>query len=355
MWWMTHESWKRFSSSQKGNTSIVVALMMVVLLGFAAISVDVGRLYWEKAQLQNGADAGALAVASACIKDPTLEDCANSSSIITTIASENANDGQSLTDEAVFGYASSGKKNSVTVTTLASETGATDRHVSTWFARVFGQNEVAVSASATAVWGSPHGTTSAFPLAFSFCEVDSTPASDGGLKFLQSLGGSDTDCTGPSGWEIPGGFGWLLPDTGTCESTTSIGGDPAASKPGGATNLLTQQVCLDVLEKWKKTLDADGTVTALFPVFEFGEGQGYGGAFPILAYAAIEIHGWKFTNGAGHDLLMYPRDPPHALFPTGGSKMGIVGKFVRYVFEDEAAEPGDSEFDFGAEIVRLTK
>ncbi|NKS97062.1 hypothetical protein GS498_06695 [Rhodococcus hoagii] len=35
----------------------------VVLLGFAAISIDIGANYAEKRQLQNGADAAALALA----------------------------------------------------------------------------------------------------------------------------------------------------------------------------------------------------------------------------------------------------------------------------------------------------
>ena len=42
---------------------------MVVLLGFATIVVDVGWLYAERRQLQNGADAAALAVAIDCAKD----------------------------------------------------------------------------------------------------------------------------------------------------------------------------------------------------------------------------------------------------------------------------------------------
>ncbi|WP_418606589.1 pilus assembly protein TadG-related protein [Georgenia sp. SUBG003] len=48
---------------------VVVALLMVPLIGFAAISVDVAASYAERQQLQNGADAAALAVAQECALD----------------------------------------------------------------------------------------------------------------------------------------------------------------------------------------------------------------------------------------------------------------------------------------------
>jgi Flp pilus assembly protein TadG len=50
----------------RGAVGVVVALLMVPLLGFAAITVDVSAMYAERQQLQTGADAGALAVAQDC-------------------------------------------------------------------------------------------------------------------------------------------------------------------------------------------------------------------------------------------------------------------------------------------------
>ena len=40
--------------------------MMLVLIGAGAMAVDVGQIYAERAQLQNAADAGAMAVAKQC-------------------------------------------------------------------------------------------------------------------------------------------------------------------------------------------------------------------------------------------------------------------------------------------------
>ncbi|CZQ80916.1 Hypothetical protein Tpal_134 [Trichococcus palustris] len=52
---------KRLKKEEQGQALIMVALMLTVLLGFAALVVDVGNLYVQKSQLQNAADAAALA------------------------------------------------------------------------------------------------------------------------------------------------------------------------------------------------------------------------------------------------------------------------------------------------------
>lgn len=48
-------------NNKNGMVMIVVALSMVVLFGFAAISIDVGWMIHHKSELQNSADAAALA------------------------------------------------------------------------------------------------------------------------------------------------------------------------------------------------------------------------------------------------------------------------------------------------------
>ena len=59
---------QRLRKDERGAVAIIVALVMVVLLGFAAIAVDISAMWAEKRQLQNGADAGALAIAQDCAK-----------------------------------------------------------------------------------------------------------------------------------------------------------------------------------------------------------------------------------------------------------------------------------------------
>ncbi len=52
------------SHRRRGTVVVAAAIMMVALLGFAALAVDVGNLYAAKGQLQRAADAAALAGAS---------------------------------------------------------------------------------------------------------------------------------------------------------------------------------------------------------------------------------------------------------------------------------------------------
>ena len=56
---------------EEGQSLVLVALWLTVLLGFAALAIDVGRLYSERRFLQNAADAAALAGAAALIQGRT--------------------------------------------------------------------------------------------------------------------------------------------------------------------------------------------------------------------------------------------------------------------------------------------
>jgi hypothetical protein len=48
-------------SSERGATAVIVAIVLAVLCGFVALSLDVGHLLSVRGELQNGADAAALA------------------------------------------------------------------------------------------------------------------------------------------------------------------------------------------------------------------------------------------------------------------------------------------------------
>src|SRR3989304_6288142 len=49
------------SQREKGQTLIMFVLLLAVLLGFVALAVDIGLYLHERRQLQNSADAAALA------------------------------------------------------------------------------------------------------------------------------------------------------------------------------------------------------------------------------------------------------------------------------------------------------
>jgi len=58
---------------QRGATAVVVAVSLLVLIGFAALAIDLGYLYVVKNELQNAADAGALAGAKALYNEDGTE------------------------------------------------------------------------------------------------------------------------------------------------------------------------------------------------------------------------------------------------------------------------------------------
>src|SRR5579864_9048066 len=57
-------------SKQKGAMLITTAFFFIVVIGFAAVAVDVGHLMVARNELQNGADAAALAGAN-CLDKTT--------------------------------------------------------------------------------------------------------------------------------------------------------------------------------------------------------------------------------------------------------------------------------------------
>lgn len=350
MRWLSTNFLHNFRTAEHGVSSVVTAGMMVMFLGFAAISVDVGRLYWEKAQLQNGADAGALALASICGTNKSDPQCNNGSSVVRQLANNNANDSSARVHSVSIDTAT----RQVSVTTSSSEAGAPLNTVSTWFAGVLDpkHSSVEVGATAKARWGSVKSLNAKFPLAFSRCEVDSTSTQDGSLRFLMSKGVNDTN--GPqschsssSGSEIPGGFGWLQRQPpSSCSASTSVGAW-ASSETGND----FPAVCTSRLAEWKNNLINGKKVIVLLPVFDKVQGTGSNGQFRVYAYAAIDVRGWKF-NGNNDYLPTEAKKITDKYLP---SDLGIVGVFVRYVFDDEDAEFGGGGVDYGSNLVQITE
>jgi hypothetical protein len=78
------------AGNDHGAIGVLVAIFLAagVLFGMGAMVIDVGRLYQNRAELQNGADAGALAVAQQCSTGSCSETSAKT--LAGTYANENA-------------------------------------------------------------------------------------------------------------------------------------------------------------------------------------------------------------------------------------------------------------------------
>ncbi|TFV80224.1 hypothetical protein E4P40_17770 [Blastococcus sp. CT_GayMR20] len=311
---------RRRAQDERGATAVMFALLLVPMLGFAAIAVDVGALYAEKARLQVAADAAAIAVAQDCSRGACGDMLATAQALIT------ANDGEGTASYPVL----SNDPLSVTVV------GSTPKEH--WFAPVLGHDSTAVSATATVGWGSPSAGTAVLPLTFSWCSFKAQTG--GGLPStttVHTINLSKTDevgqCTGPSGNFVPGGFGFLEADSGACEVTSAIG-EPLQSEPGES----PPQGCTSA------DFAAFVGQTVLLPIFDEYGGTGNGAWYRVYGYAAFRLTGYSFTG-------QFKTDPK----PCSGNVRCVTGYFTRFVELSDAWNYSPTAPQMGSSILRLIR
>lgn len=173
-------------SSSRGAVAIVVALMLAVLVGFLGLAVDAGRLYLAKTELQNGADACALAASYELTGAPTIPAAAfpRAEAAGRTIAKQNrvGFQGSAIADgDIVVGFGSSLAAGSLW--SAAGAAAASSKYVrctltrggfTPYFMQVMGFGAASVQAVATATL-TPAQSNCAVPLGV--CKGSGTSAS----------------------------------------------------------------------------------------------------------------------------------------------------------------------------------
>jgi Flp pilus assembly protein TadG len=305
---------------ERGATAVVFALLLVPMLGFAAIAVDIGALYAERARLQVGADAAAIAVAQDCSRGNCGDMLATAQALIT------ANDTTGTAARPVL----SSDPLSVTVTG-----GLPVEH---WFAPVIGHDSTRVSATATVGWGGPSGGTAVLPLTFSWCEFEQQ--THGGLpsgELVRTIyftkTSQTTGCTGPSNLQVPGGFAYLDTDPGACAATTGIHGQ-WFSKTGNS----VPSVCSES--------DFSGWLgrTVLLPLFEESGSSGNNAWYRVYGYAAFKLTGYHLGG-------QYSTNTK----PCGGNDRCVAGYFTRFVELSDAWNYSPDAPQLGSSILRLIR
>ncbi|MUN62144.1 hypothetical protein GMA12_03125 [Kocuria sediminis] len=315
---------RRLRRGERGGISVIVALSLVVLLGVAALVVDVGALYAERAELQNGSDAAALAIAQNC----AVGSCGAPGSTAQAFVNSNAKDNAANVDAPTFPTSTS-----VRVRATTRETGGAGS-LALMFAPLLGIDRETVSATSTAAWGSPAGGPAVLPLAFAPCVFNLS----GGRQVIQTHGSGTPSCTStsPSGQTLPGGFSWLSGSTSTsCSADLTINtwvpSSPGASVPGACDSVLVPSLVGD---------------TVLLPVYGDRTGTGSGASYRLTGWAAFRIYGWRFpSNAVNNNTAAGPN--------CTGSCNGIIGEFVRFASLDEEFTTGGP--NMGATIVSLTE
>lgn len=156
MWRLIHD--------ERGVSLVLAAVSMVVLLGMAALVIDVGGLYEERRQLQNGADAAALAIVAECRETGAWPSQTDAEAMAATYAPANARDAAATVESVAFAAAGSAGYVQVVLNTELSDGGTVMRPL---FSAVLGNlgNEVRSAATARC------GPGSFAPIAFGTCEL----------------------------------------------------------------------------------------------------------------------------------------------------------------------------------------
>lgn len=322
MWRMTKRA-----DTERGAISVVVALVLVCLLGFAALAVDVGALYAERAQVQNGSDAVALMVAQKCAKSISDPECSGTwprpSGLAGNLANGNAVDGMTNVKSITLDKT----KGTVSVATGAKETGTATNNISLFFARAFGISQAEVGAASYAQWGAPSRGTVFLPLVIAECKFNLSPGASVAAEQVLEFG---SGCG-----RVPGGFGWIQSSSTQCSMTLGVGSasdsgswfvsDPGASAPSRCT---------------AADLSKMNNQTVLFPLYDLATGTGNNAKYFIKGFAAFYVTGYQFASIG---------------WTAGGTiaNKTIRGHFVRFVSLSEAFELGSAP-DYGADIAHLT-
>jgi len=266
----------------KGAVAVLVAILLsTALLGIGAIVVDVGGWYAEKAQLQNGADSAAMAIAQTCAAGACDTSLANDDANVNSNDSASDVDfvcgtgpGLSCSTRGLCPTAPSGNYVNVQTSTRTSS--------GNLLPPAFGPGQT-IHACSQATWGPPASLGSAAALTISACEwlentnngttfakSPPTPPSffdtlaarkAAGINFTNAndpnketvlddppgpgaaVAGSETVLTthslgknpcaaGHPGWDEPGKFGWLAKKGDPC--TVNIVNGQYDGSPGNA-------------------------------------------------------------------------------------------------------------------------
>jgi Flp pilus assembly protein TadG len=311
---------RRRAAGERGAAAVMLALLLVPMLGFAAIAVDIGSLYAEKARLQVAADAAAIAVAQDCSRGNCGDMLATAQALIT------ANDGE--------GTAAHPQLSSAPLS--VSVTGSTPKQH--WFAPVIGLNSSAVVATATVGWGGPSQGTAVLPLTFSWCEF--AQQTGGGLPSGSTVRtiyftktSNTTGCTGPSNNIVPGGFAYLDTDPGACAVTSALGGQ-WTSKTG---NSVPSACATSDFSKWIGK-------TVLLPLFDQSGLTGTNAWYRVYGYAAFKLTGYSLGG-------QYDTTPK----PCNGNDRCVAGYFTRFVELSDAWNYSPDAPQLGSSVLRLIR
>jgi hypothetical protein len=364
---------------ERGAVGVIVAVLIGagVLTGMAAMVVDVGQLYQNRAELQSGADAAALAVAESCTQGPCQPAAApgyataNASALTGGQAAvvppvcgvDSVNHSLPLCTQPTGGMVNcpappAGIPNYVDVyTETATPSGSLLPPV---FARTLlgssSYNGTTVLACAQATWG-PAAGAAAFAMTISVCSwTGLTGGSNFGPDVAIIIHGSAVPCKGPAGQNFPGGFDWLCPNTSgpvgaSCNQNATCETDVSLTSTGP--NVYTAQTSTGNKppKPCNTTIPLDLNSIIYLPVFDGAiTPQGHNTEYIIVGLAAFKLTGWQNLSTVSPKSYD-PGDGVTSQCP--GNDACVFGEFTKGLIPPNGPINPPLPDNFGLESVQL--
>ncbi|HEX7745449.1 MAG TPA: Tad domain-containing protein [Micromonosporaceae bacterium] len=335
----------------RGGVAIIVAFLLGsgVLLGMAALVIDVGNLYAERRQLQGGADAAAIKVAEICATRPAA--CSSSAqNEANHYARANARDGAAAADvcgsESYFPDDCPKLPEQVDCvgsppaggTYVQVQTSTLEQDGSTALPPVFAQAVLGgfkgaqVAACARAAWGPP-ARANGLAMAISICDWERGKGFPDPPEelFIPQYDEKAAGACGQAGTSSnnAGGFRWLAGPDESCRAMVVV--EPGYQVAPG--NSGTPNGCGDALTGALKS-----GRPVLVPVFDAVSGKGGNADYTIHGFAAFVVTGWRLPGSQTRPAC------------DDGSSSCVYGYFTQAVVPGGGALGGP---DLGAQIVSL--
>lgn len=291
---------QQIAQRTEGSSLVYVALTLMVLLGFAGLAIDGSYAYSQHNRMQVAADASALAGARLLALGKNHADIGAQ---IQKIATNNG------ADTVVWDY-------------INDETGVhveVARSFDTWFAHLFGWNNLTTGADAEAEAFGVAGISDLLPL--------TTMCTDSGFDVgtVYTLWVNDMDAPGSFGW-----LDWNGGSSGSGELASNIRdvrnsgewtiGDWIPAGPGVDNSSAVRSALSDWMGR-----------SATIPLYSTAQGSGSNVQYEVCGFAEFILTGYKFK---------------------GGEKW-VQGIFVRNIKYGEVPTTGNA--DYGVRDVRLLK
>ncbi|MGD8149655.1 pilus assembly protein TadG-related protein [Ornithinimicrobium sp. Y1694] len=301
---------------EDGASAVLVAVCMLMLIAFTGLGVDVTSAYAKSQEVQNAADAGALAAAQKCAESDVTCSAGSQSGMATDLAVQNVR----LETNRVQASDTYPASNRVTVSVTAEH--------QNFFAAAFGFTSFTVVREATAQWDSPKKGPAMLPLTISACSFYNQTTGQPNLGSNVTVympntnngngsGPKPADC--PNKTYPPGGFGWLDTDSSCQSHFDPVVGDyyEVGSNPGNAA-----QQCL------RNKLPTLLNEVVILPIFSDKQGTGENAKFLVDRFAAFKIKGFFVQSGNVEGGIPCGPTP----LPTNAyTKTCLIGTFVDWV------------------------